>query len=90
MHFSKTALPPVNAFWSITTYDEEGFQVANVLNRFAIVRDLPIGEGTRDFQSWSGGSHLRLESEKQRKLPRARRAQVVGSGTRVKGWMPSS
>ena len=36
MHFSKDTLPPVEAFWSITMYDEDGFQVANELNRFAI------------------------------------------------------
>ena len=35
-HFSKDELPPVNAFWSTTMYDEAGFQVANKLNRFAI------------------------------------------------------
>lgn len=36
IHFAKEELPPVGAFWSITMYDEEGFQVANKLNRFAI------------------------------------------------------
>ena len=36
LHFSKDELPPVGAFWSLTLYDEEGFQVANPLNRFAI------------------------------------------------------
>jgi hypothetical protein len=36
MHFDKDKLPPVDAFWSITMYDKEGFQVANPLNRFAI------------------------------------------------------
>ncbi|WP_457673763.1 DUF1254 domain-containing protein [Thiolapillus sp.] len=36
LHFSKEELPPVDAFWSLTMYDEEGFQVANELNRFAI------------------------------------------------------
>jgi hypothetical protein len=36
MHFTKEELPPVEAFWSITMYDEEGFQVANKLNRFAL------------------------------------------------------
>jgi hypothetical protein len=36
LHFSKEELPPVNAFWSVTMYDEAGFQVANSLNRFAI------------------------------------------------------
>lgn len=36
LHFEKDQLPPVEAFWSITMYDAEGFQVANKLNRFAI------------------------------------------------------
>ena len=36
IHFDKDKLPPVDAFWSITMYDEKGFQVANKLNRFAI------------------------------------------------------
>ncbi len=36
LHFEKEQLPPVEAFWSITMYDAEGFQVANSLDRFAI------------------------------------------------------
>ncbi len=36
LHFTKDELPPVEAFWSITMYDAEGFQVMNKLNRFAI------------------------------------------------------
>ncbi|MCJ7481337.1 MAG: DUF1254 domain-containing protein [Thermodesulfovibrionales bacterium] len=36
LHFAKEEVPPVNAFWSVTMYDAEGFQVANKLNRFAI------------------------------------------------------
>ncbi len=36
LHFPKDKLPPVDAFWSLTMYDEQGFQVANPLNRFAI------------------------------------------------------
>jgi hypothetical protein len=36
LHFNKDELPPVGAFWSLTMYDAEGFQVANPINRFAI------------------------------------------------------
>jgi hypothetical protein len=36
LHFDKSELPPVGAFWSLTMYDVEGFQVANSINRFAI------------------------------------------------------
>jgi hypothetical protein len=36
LHFAKDELPPVDAFWSLTMYDDEGFQVANPMNRFAI------------------------------------------------------
>jgi hypothetical protein len=36
LHFEAEQLPPVGAFWSVTMYDEEGFQTANELDRFAI------------------------------------------------------
>jgi len=36
LHFDADELPPVDAFWSVTMYDAEGFQAANELDRFAI------------------------------------------------------
>lgn len=35
LRFEKDSLPPAGAFWSLTLYDTDGFQVANPLNRFA-------------------------------------------------------
>ena len=42
LHFDKSQLPPVNAFWSVTLYDSEGFQIANILNRFAVSSWMPF------------------------------------------------
>jgi hypothetical protein len=36
MHLDKDAMPPADAFWSVTLYDQDGFQVENHLNRFAL------------------------------------------------------
>lgn len=52
LHFSKAELPPVNAFWSVTMYDAEGFQAANKLNRFAI--------GDRDALKYNADGSLDL------------------------------
>jgi len=42
MHFDKDSLPPADAFWSVTLYNSEGFQVANALNRFAVSSWMPF------------------------------------------------
>jgi len=52
LHFDKQELPPVNAFWSVTMYDAEGFQVANPINRFAI--------GDRDDLKYNADGSLDL------------------------------
>jgi hypothetical protein len=36
LHFNKDELPPVEAFWSVTMYDAQGFPIANPLNRYAL------------------------------------------------------
>ncbi|MFW0793546.1 DUF1254 domain-containing protein [Gordonia sp. CPCC 205515] len=52
IHFAADALPPVDAFWSVTMYDAEGYQTANELDRFAI--------GDRDTLQYNDDGSLDL------------------------------
>jgi len=61
IHFDKGQTPPTQAFWSVTLYDPEGFQVANPLNRFAVSSWMPFkynSDGSLDlyFQNESPGA----------------------------------
>jgi hypothetical protein len=60
IRFEKGETPPADAFWSITLYDPEGYQVGNSLNRFAVSSWMPFkynADGSLDlyFQSESPG-----------------------------------
>lgn len=61
LHFDKGDMPPANAFWSVTLYDLQGFQVANSLNRFAVSSWMPFkhnADGSLDlyFQNENPGA----------------------------------
>ena len=52
IHFEKGQIPPAAAFWSLTLYDSDGFQVPNSLNRFALSSWMPLkhnGDGSLDL-----------------------------------------
>lgn len=60
LHFDKGTTPPASAFWSVTLYDKDGFQVANPLDRFALSSWMPFrfnSDGSLDlyFQNESPG-----------------------------------
>jgi hypothetical protein len=57
IHFDAGELPPAYAFWSVTMYDADGFQVANPINRFAI--------GDRDALTFNGDGSLDLYLQHQ-------------------------
>src|SRR5262245_51689685 len=62
LHFEKGDTPPARAFWSVTLYDAEGFQVANPLGRFNLSSWMPLrynADGSLDlyFQNESPGAH---------------------------------
>jgi len=52
IHFAADALPPVDAFWSLSMYDEDGFFIANPINRYAL--------GDRDALHYNSDGSLDL------------------------------
>lgn len=52
MHFEKSQIPAVRAFWSVTMYDDQGYFTANPMHRFAI--------GDRDALKFNADGSLDL------------------------------
>ncbi|UEM14487.1 DUF1254 domain-containing protein [Bradyrhizobium barranii subsp. barranii] len=52
LHFDKGKFPPVDAFWSVTAYDTDGYFIPNALNRMAL--------GDRDKLATSADGSLDL------------------------------
>ena len=42
MHFEKGQMPPAEAFWSLTLYDEDFFFVPNPINRYDLAQRDPL------------------------------------------------
>jgi len=61
VHFPNGQLPPVNAFWSLTMYDDRQFFVANPIHRFAI--------GDRDHLKFNSDGSLTLYIQHDRPEP---------------------
>lgn len=57
IHFNKNEVPPVNAFWSITVYDNRNFLAANPINRFAL--------GDRDKLKYNPDGSLDIYIQKE-------------------------
>jgi hypothetical protein len=57
MHFDKSGLPPVQAFWSITAYDQDGYFIANPIDRFAV--------GDRDALKFNPDGSLDIYIQRQ-------------------------
>jgi hypothetical protein len=57
LHFTKAEIPPVDAFWSLTMYDDDAYLVANPINRYAL--------GDRSYLTFDaeGGLTLYVQSD---------------------------
>jgi len=62
IHFPVGQLPPVDAFWSLTMYDEKGFLIKSEINRYA------IGDRDNLIFNADGSLDILIQYEKPEKL----------------------
>ncbi len=72
LHFDKSELPPVNAFWSITMYDPQGYFVENPIGRYAI--------GDRDPLAYNADGSLDLYMQREAPAVKANWLPAPASG----------
>lgn len=85
LHFDAANLPPVQAFWSLTLYDAEGFPVANPLNRYAVSSWMPLvynADGSLDL-------YIQPESPGKAKEPNWLPAPRAPFGLNMRLYAPS-
>ncbi|NNL57398.1 MAG: DUF1254 domain-containing protein [Pseudomonadales bacterium] len=63
LHFAAGETPPVDAFWSVTMYDEQGFLIENPIDRYAI--------GDRDELQYNrdGSLDINIQHDQQEEGP---------------------
>ena len=53
IHWDREQSPPVNAFWSLTIYDEAGYMIENPINRYRM--------GSNNDLNWNADGSLELQ-----------------------------
>jgi hypothetical protein len=73
IHFEANEIPPVDAFWSLTMYDEKGFMIENAINRYNI--------GDRDPLVYNTDGSLDIII--QHEMPKAGRANWLPAAEKI-------